>query len=126
MEYKFKKRPSDDPLTPQDLEDMEPETVFQWGETTVEHPWFNDAKHNLEPDGVSVKVKYVVLRGGIADWKIYHSLDANLEPSAYLDGTTHLEASFDQVLRHGASLHREDIIRRIVPCTDEAFEMYRH
>lgn len=131
MDYKFKKRKSKDPLTAQELEDMEPETVFQWGETTIEHPWFNNAKPvseggTIEPDGYSTKVKYVVLRGGIADFKIYHSLDANLEPNQYLDGTTHLQRSYEDVLKHGAGIHSEKVIRRIVPCTDEAFAMYRH
>jgi hypothetical protein len=131
MEYKFKKRESTKPLTVEELEAMEYDTVFQWGETLIEHPWFNDAKSvdeggNLEKDGRSVKVKYVVLRGGIADFKIYHSLDANLEPSDYLGGTTHLQASYERVLRAGSGVHNEELIRKIVPCTDEAFARYRH
>lgn len=131
MDYKFIKRESTKPLTLADLEAMEYGTVFQWGETMIEHPWFNDAKlisegGNLEKDGRSVKVKYVVLRGGIADWKIYHSLDANLEPARYLDGNTHLLASYERVLRAGSGVHNEQLIRKIVPCTDEAFGRYRH
>jgi hypothetical protein len=131
MEYNFTKRESTEPLTLADLEAMDIDTVFQWGEAYIEHPWFNDAKPvseggNLEPDGRSVKVQYVVLRGGIADWKIYHSLDANLEPDQYLGGNTHLAMPIELVLKHGAGLHREDLIRKIVPCTDEAFERYRH
>lgn len=131
MDYKFKRRASKRPLTVEELEAMEPRTVFQWGKTLIEHPWFNDAKPlsdggNLEPDGRSVRVKYVVLRGGATDWKIYHSLDANLERSRYLQGNGHLLAPWGSVLRGGAGLHDEAIIRRIVPCTDEAWERYRH
>lgn len=131
MSYKFIERASKKPLTVADLEAMEYDTVFQWGETLIEHPWFNDARPvseggNLEKDGRSVKVKYVVLRGGIADWKIYHSLDANLEPARYLDGNTHLLASYESVLRAGSGVHNEQLIRKIVPCTDDAFERYRH
>lgn len=131
MEYNFEERISKEPLTLDELKAMEPDTVFQWGETMIEHPWFNDATPvedggNLESDGRSVKVKYVVLRGGYHDWKIYHSLDSNLEPSPYLNSQRHLDASFEQVLRAGAGMHNEELIRSIVPCTDEAFEMYRH
>lgn len=131
MEYKIIERKSKEPLTVAELEAMEPHTIFQTGEAFIEHPWFNDAKPvseggNLEPDGRSVKVKYVVLRGGIADWKIYHSLDANLEHADYLDGTDHLNASWQRICRAGAGLHNEEVIRRIVPCTDEAFGLYRH
>jgi hypothetical protein len=126
MDYKIQLRDDSHPLTVEDLEAMEPDTIFQVGETLIEHPWFNDAKDNLEPDGRSVRVKYVVLRGGIADFKVYHSLDANLESSDYLDGTNHLNATYDSVCRYGASMHRNDDIRRIVNCTDEAFERYRH
>jgi hypothetical protein len=119
-------RDTKDPLTPEELDAMEPDTIFQVGETLIEHPWFNDAKGNLGPDGRSVRVKYVVLRGGIGDYKIYHSLDANLERSDYLDGTSHLERSWQDVCKHGASMHRESDIRRIVNATDAAFERYRH
>lgn len=126
MRYTIKLHDSSELLSLQDLKDMEPDTIFQVGETTIEHPWFNDAKENLEKDGRSVKVKYVVVRGGIHDWKIYHSLDANLEPSDYLDGTRHLDAPWQAIASHGASMHKESDIRRIVPCSDLAFGMYRH
>ena len=112
-------------LTVKDLEETLPNTVFAKGYGFIEHPWFNDAVNNLEPDGRSVKVKWVALRGGIADWKIYHSLDANLEKADYLDGTDHLNASWEQVLRAGAGLHNRDKIRELVPCTDEALKLYR-
>ena len=111
-------------LTLKMLKEMEPDTIFAKGYTTIEHPWFNDAT-NLEPDGRSVKVKYVAVRGGIWDWKIYHSLDANLEKHDYLDGTDHLNASYDQIYRFGAGLHNREDIKRIVPCTPEALNMYR-
>lgn len=112
-------------LTLQDLKNMEPNTIFAKGEGYIEHPWFNDAKINLEEDGRSVKVKWVAYRGGIHDWKIYHSLDANLERSDYLDGTNHLEVSWERILQAGAGLHNREKIRELVPCTDEALEMYR-
>lgn len=117
-------------LTVADLKKMKPETIFAKGWGYIEHPWFNDAKPvseggNLEPDGRSVKVKWVAFRGGIADWKIYHSLDANLERGLYLGSNDHLNASWNTILLHGAGLHKREEIRKLVPCTDEALELYR-
>jgi len=70
-------------------------------------------------------VKFVVIRGGIHDWAIYHSLDANLEHSDYLGGVEHLDASWEQISRFGGKVHNREIIQRLVPCTDEALKMYR-
>ena len=120
-------------LTLQQLKDMVPETMFAQGEGLIIHPWFNNEPDNLvnevgEPDkhGRYVKVKWVACRGGIHDWAIYHSLDSNLEPSDYMGGFQHLEASEEQIKRGGAKLRREDEIKKFVPCDDEAFAMYRY
>lgn len=112
-------------LTLKDLKKMKPHTIFASGETTIEHPWFNDAKISLEPDGKSTKVHWVAIRGYIHDWAIYHSLDANLEPADYLDGTTHLLASNQMIADHGAKMHNRDKIKELISCDDEALEMYR-
>lgn len=118
-------------LTLQQLKEMKPGTIFAKGISLIEHPWFNDAKKiseggNLEEDGRHTKVKWVAIRGGIHDWAIYHSLDANLEPSDNLDGISHLEVSDERIARGGAKLHDEEKIKEFVPCDDEAFRMYRH
>lgn len=119
-------------LTLQELKDMKPDTVFAKGQGLIIHPWFNSKCPNLvnengEPDekGKYVKVNWLACRGGIHDWAIYHSLDANLEPDDYLGGFTHLEATDEQIKRGGAKLRREDEIKKFVPCDDEAFAMYR-
>ena len=112
-------------LTVKKLKAMNSFTIFAKGEGLIEHPWFNDAKGNLEPDGRSVKVHWVAIRGGWHDWAIYHSLDANLEHGRYLDGTDHLKATWQQIADHGAKLRDRDKIRELVPCSDEALEMYR-
>ena len=93
---------------------------------TIEHPWFNDATETLEADGRSTSVRWVAIRGGIEDWAIYHSLNANLCPFPNLDNPCHLEATADQIANHGAKMHRDEIIRQWVPCDDEAFGWYRH
>ena len=119
-------------LTIQQLKDMKPDTIFATGEGLIIHPWFNDAPQNLvnengeqDTKGKFVKVKWVACRGGIHDWAIYHSLDANLEPEDFLGGFTHLEATDEQIKRGGAKLRREEDIKDFVPCDNEAFAMYR-
>lgn len=120
-------------LTIKQLKQIEPHTIFAKGETLIEHPWFNnDAPNKVngkgEPDknGKFVKVRWVAIRGGIHDWAIYHSLDANLEPSRYLGGFSHLEVDWNRIADHGAKIHREDDIKRLVPCDNNALGMYRH
>ena len=113
-------------LTTKDLDGFEPHTIFAQGFGFIEHPYFNDAKKTLGRDGRSTKVKWVATVGGVGDWKIYHSLDANLEKADYLDGTDHLSASYEQVYRSGASLYDRKTIRKLMPCTDEALKRYRN
>lgn len=113
------------------LEETTPNTVIAKGHGYIEHPWFNGAKMvseggTVEEDGRHTKVRFVVFRGGIADWKIYHSLDANFISARYLDDPAHLDVSWERIEKAGAGLHNERDIRRLVPCTDRAFEMYRH
>ena len=112
-------------LTIKKLKEMKPNTVFAKEVGLIEHPWFNNAKETLCEDGRSTQVKWIAIRGGIHDWAIYHSLDANLEPARYLDGISHLEASWEMIERGGAKLHDRETIKKLVPCTDEALEMYR-
>ena len=90
-------------LTLQDLDDMKP-GIFAQGETTD------------DPDGCNMtasgrKLKWVASRGDIHDWAIYV-----------------LWASCDwmQVKAMGDKIHDEANIRKLVPCTSEAFDMYRH
>ena len=118
-------------LTLKQLKEMKPDTIFASGIGSIEHPWFNDAKPvseggTLEPDGRSTKVKWIAIRGGIHDWAIYHSLDANFIPANFLDSPAHLEVSKERIANYGAKLHKEEDIKRFVPCDDEAFKMYRH
>ena len=119
-------------LTLKKLKAMKPHTIFAKGAGLIIHPWFNDAKENLvnekgekDNNGKCVKVNWVAVRGGIYDWTIYHSLDANFTSRDYLDGFEHLKATDEQIARAGGRLHNRDEIKKLVPCEDDALRMYR-
>ena len=111
-------------LTLEKLKAMSPNTIFAHGRGKIEHPWFNQAK-NIDENN-ETEVNWVAVRGGIHDWAIYHSLNANLEPADYFDGVTHLSASNDQISLHGEELYYEQKIKEFVPCDEEAFKMSRY
>ena len=113
-------------LTQEMIEEAKPHSIIHSEIAYIEHPWFNNAVDNLEKDGRSVKVKFVIYRGGIVDWCIYHSLDANFIMAGYLDDKNHLEISPERIASNGAKPHREEVIRSIVNCTDEVYGLYRH
>jgi hypothetical protein len=116
-------------LTLQKLKDMKP-GIFATGIAEIEHPWFNNAKPVSEGGSLThghlTEVKWVAVRGGIHDWAIYHSLDANLELARYLDGLSHLERSWEDIYEMGAKLHDEKLAQQLLEADDEAMEMYRH
>lgn len=57
-------------------------------------------------------VKWIAVRGQAPDWAIYFLQD---------------HKSFDQVLREGDKVvFNKELIRELVPCTDEVFERYRY
>ena len=128
-------------LTETLLRAMKPDTIFAHGYAEILHPWFNAIKQpdragegawaegefKLElPFSKYRLVKWVAIRGGIHDWAIYHSNDANINPNKNLDGTEHLDATWESIARHGAKLHREEEIKHLVPCDDAAFTLYRY
>ena len=117
-------------LTLYDLKSFPSNTIFASGIGLIMHPWFNDCKTIseggcLEEDHIHTKVRWVAVRGGYHNWAIYHSLDANFVKEDYLDDTKHLQISNDRIARGGAKLYKEADIRRLVPCTDGALDMYR-
>lgn len=90
-------------LTLQQLKDMEP-GIFASGETTD------------DPEGINMTnsgraLRWVASRGGIHDWAIYiHTAD-------------HSE---QWVKAQGDKVTSEHNIKKLVPCDDEAFGMYRY
>jgi len=93
-------------LTLQQLKDMKPGVVFADGIT------------ENSPDGVYMtnsdmgrKMIWVAKRGGIHDWAIYiHWADKSVQ----------------WVTEHGDKVTNKGNIKKLVPCDDEAFAMYRH
>jgi hypothetical protein len=60
--------------------------------------------------------KWVAVRGGIHDWAMYLANPYSLG----------FEDSFLAVKKFGNKIVDEEIIKKLVPCDDEAFEMYRY
>jgi hypothetical protein len=110
-------------LTLEKLQSMESQ-IFIRGYGLIPHPWFNNAR-NID-DFKLTPIKFVAVRGEIPDWAIYHSMDSNLCKVDYFNSYEHLYASWDEIYRVGSKLHDEKIIRQLVPCNDEAFNLYRH
>jgi len=92
-------------LTLQQLKDMPPKTVFASGE--VEN----------SPDGIYMtdsnvgsKLRWAARRGGIHDWAIY------------IHWAYH---SLEYILNQGDKVTGVENIKKLVPCEQEALEMYR-
>jgi hypothetical protein len=83
-------------LTIKKLKEMEP-GIFKRGEGLIPQ------LHNKE-------IKWVAVRGGYHDWAIYYHL---------------VEHSDEYVAAHGDKCFTEDIIKKLVECDDEAYQMYR-
>lgn len=56
-------------------------------------------------------VKWIAVRGDIHDWALYYH---------------EAEMPLSYVRDHGDKSFTESVIRKLVPCDDEAFAMYRH
>lgn len=123
-------------ITIEKLKELPANAIFASGTDFIEHPWFNEAtlstyslvdgEYGKDKDGIYTKVNWVAVRGNIHDWAIYHSLDANLENAYYLDGESHLLIDNQGIADHGAKLRNEDEIKRLVPCDEDVFKMYRY
>jgi hypothetical protein len=61
--------------------------------------------------GTGRLLRWIAVRGFIHDWAIYVGI---------------IENSNEKVRDFGDKVHNDNDIRRLVPCDDKAFEMYRH
>ena len=84
-------------LTIEKLKAMEPGKRFATGTGTY-------------PELFNGEIRWVAVRGGIHDWAIYYH---------------HSCHDVDYIARLGDKTFTESIIKRLVPCDDEAFNMYR-
>lgn len=91
-------------LTLEQLYAMPPDTAFARGETI-------DSPEGVNMTNSGRQLRWVAERGGIHDWAIY---------------IHHAEHSFDYVKCHGDKVHSENHVRKLVPCDDASFKMYRH
>lgn len=91
-------------LSLKQLQDMPPHTVFATGET-VNSP----EGINMSNDGRTLR--WVAKRGQIHDWAIYIGISSWSE---------------ELVKTNGDKVTGEHNIKKLVPCDDEAFGMYRY
>ena len=90
-------------LTAEDLKNMNP-GIFAEGVAL-------DNSYGINMTRSDKMLRWVAVRGGAPDWKIYcHFADKTKE----------------EVASNGDKVCDEETIRRLVPCTDEAFKMYRY
>lgn len=90
-------------LTLQQLKDMEP-GIFASGVTTDDAEGINMTRSGQE-------LRWVATRGGIHDWAIY------IHKASW---------SEQEVKDRGDKVTSEHNIKKLVPCDDEAFGMYRY
>ena len=62
------------------------------------------------PEIIDVEIRWVAVRDGYHDWVIYYL--SSSQPAGI-------------VVAHGDKMFTESIIKRLVPCDDEAWKMYR-
>jgi hypothetical protein len=94
-------------LTIKDLKEMQPSTIFAQGE-------IEDSPNGINMAGTGKIMKWVAVRGGIPDWAIYS------------DNPYNPMNSFEGVKDLGDKVTGEANIKKLVPCDDEAFKMYRY
>lgn len=98
--------------------DMLPEhTIFACGTA------FNEPNNGIfmTEEHLHKKLRWVAVRGIINDWTIYIHWE--------LKGTKFpLSEAFknSEIARKGDKIYNPDIIKRLVPCDDEAFKLYRY
>ena len=90
-------------LTIEKLKAMKPHTIFAKGE-------FIDVKDGINISGIKRKMRWIAVRGDVHDWAVYCSL-ANI--------------NWEGVIRWGDKINTKSYIKKLVPCDDEALEMYR-
>lgn len=85
-------------LTIQQLKDMKPNERFATGTGTF-------------PELHEKEVRWVAVRGGsMHDWTIYYHYS---------------HRQIEYVARYGDKCFTKSIIKRLVPCSDEAYKLYR-
>ena len=85
-------------LTVEKLKNMQPEERFARGTGTY-------------PELTNKEIRWVAVRGGgTHDWSIYYHL---------------VDKSEETIAREGDKCFTQSVIKRLVPCSDEAYALYR-
>ena len=108
-------------LTLAKLKAMEPDTVFAKGT-------FIDSPEGCNLANTGKEVRWVAVRGGIHDWAIYAQNPYYIDdfgPEVMAVGYSGVW-DWQMIADQGDKVYNESHIRKLVPCDDEAFEMYRY
>jgi len=91
-------------LTLEELKNMKPDTIFCSG--VIEN---SSLGIFMTRDGGMLR--WIAIRGYKWDWAIYLGWEYR---------------SKEWLMDHGDKVHDKKVIRRLIPCSDEAFKMYRY
>ena len=97
-------------LTLKKLKEMKP-GIFAKGEII-------DSPEGINIDNTGMMLRWVAVRGRIHDWAIYCDFAEN--PYDFS------ENSYEYVRDYGNKVTWDYNIKRVVPCDDESFKMYRY
>jgi len=107
-------------LTLEQLKEM-PEGIFAKGE-------FIDGPEGCNIANTGKTVRWVAVRGYIHDWCIYsqnpYYID-DFSPEVLAVGYSGVW-DWEKIKNEGDKIHSEENIKKLVPCDDEAFSIYRH
>lgn len=90
-------------LTLKDLKEMKPYTIFASG-------LVKDSPEGININRTGLMLRWVAVRGGIWDWAVYYH---------FANWTN------EEIKAEGDKVCFIENIKKLVPCDDEAFKMYR-
>jgi len=80
-------------------------------DSTIATGLFIDSPKGINISNSNQEMRWVAVRGDIHDWAIYFHYSVNSE---------------FYIKDWGNKIRSEDNIRKLVPCTDQSFKMYRY
>jgi hypothetical protein len=105
-------------LTTEALDLMPPDKIFMRG-SFIDSKEPGDDKIALCFPISNKMVRWVAVRGDISDWCIFCE-------NPHYQGTEWEFRSFEDVKNRGDKIIMDINIKKLVPCTDEAFKRYRY
>lgn len=83
---------------------MPPETIFARGESI-------DSAKGINMTSSNTPLRWIAVRGSIEDWAIY---------------VHHAWQDWEWIRHNGDKVHNEETVKKLVPCSNSALELYRH